>query len=113
MEKTQIIQSEPSQDNSIKVLTHILGLLTGFLGPLIVLLATKEEDVKEHAKRALNWQISLAIYGIISFILILVFIGIFFLIVIFILDLIFSIVAAVKANDGELWDYPLAIKFIS
>jgi uncharacterized Tic20 family protein len=112
MEKTQIIQKKSEQDNSIKLLTHILGLITGFIGPLIILIAAKEEDVKEHAKRALNWQISLFIYSTISIILIFVFIGIFFLIVLLTLNLIFCIVAAVKANQGELWNYPITINFI-
>lgn len=111
MEKTQIVQ-EQKKDNSLKVITHILGLLVGFLGPLIIYLVTSDYDAKEHSKKALNWQISLVIYAIVSIILAFVFIGIIFLIVLFILDIIFCIMAAIKANEGELWDYPLTIPFV-
>ncbi len=90
-----------SDDNSLKVLTHILALLSGFIAPLIILLAVKEEDVKEHAKKALNWQISLLIYVVASFILIYVFIGFITLFVVMLLDLIFCIMAAVKASRDE------------
>jgi len=99
-------------DNAMPVLAHILGLFTSWLGPLIILLATREERVKNHARTALNWQLSLIIYSIVSAILILVFVGIVFLVVLGIIDLIFCIVAAVKASRGELWRYPMAIPFL-
>lgn len=112
MEKTQIIKEEPQQDNTIKLLTHVLGLITGFLGPLILLLTTQDEEVKNHAKKALNWQISLAIYIVISLILMFVLIGFLLIFIVLALDVIFCIIAAVKANNGELWNYPLAIPFL-
>ncbi|MFT4309684.1 MAG: DUF4870 domain-containing protein [Candidatus Woesearchaeota archaeon] len=101
-----------AQDNSLKVLTHVLGYISSWLGPLILLLAIDDEEVKKHARKALNWQISLIIYGIICFILFLVFIGIFMLVALVIMDLVFCIIAAVKAGNDELWDYPLAIPFL-
>jgi uncharacterized Tic20 family protein len=101
-----------TKNKGLNILTHILGYLTTWLGPLIILLITKEKDVKEHAKKALNWQISLTIYAIISGILMIVLIGFLLLIVIGILDLIFCIIAAIKASNNELWDYPLAIPFL-
>lgn len=61
---------------------------------------------------ALNWQISLIIYAIISGILMLVFIGILLMIVIGILNIVFCIMAAVKASKGELYNYPMTIKFL-
>ena len=66
---------------------------------------------KKHAKAALNWQFSALIYTIISFVLIIVLIGIVLLVVIGVLNLVFSIIAAVKAGNGEVWKYPLSIKF--
>ena len=100
------------KDNSLSVITHILGLIVGFLGPLIILLVTKDEEVKKHAKTALNWQLSVIIYAIIGAILIFVFIGVLVLIALFILDIIFCIMAAIKASNGELWDYPMSIRFL-
>lgn len=100
-----------SQDNTLPVLTHILALVTGFLGPLIVLLVTKDENIKNHARLALNWQFSLLIYMLISFILVLILIGFFAMFLIAILNVIFCILAAVKAGDSKLWKYPLSISF--
>jgi hypothetical protein len=36
------------QDTTLPVLTHILGLLTGFIGPLIILLAAQDKNSKNH-----------------------------------------------------------------
>lgn len=94
------------------ILPHILGLLTWIVGPLITLLASDNKDLKEHSKKALNWQISLTIYSIVSGILMIILIGFLFLMILGLLNLVFCILAAVKAADGELWDYPLTINFL-
>ncbi len=99
-------------NNTLPILTHVLGLLTGWLGPLIILLATSEEPVKNHARMALNWQLSFLIYALVSGLLALVFVGFFLLIAVSILDLVFCIMAAVKAERGELWKYPVTIPFL-
>lgn len=99
-------------NNTLPVLAHILGLFTSWLGPLIILLVASEERIKNHARMALNWQLSLIIYSIVSSVLILVFVGFVLLGVLLVLDLIFCIMAAVKAGRGELWKYPLTIPFL-
>jgi len=101
----------PKQNNTLSILTHLLGLLTGFLGPLIILLASSEKNVKKHAKAVLNWQFSLLIYFIISAILIIILIGVLGFIALSIMNLIFSIIGAVKASEGQVWKYPLSIRF--
>jgi len=98
--------------NSLPVLAHILGIFTSWLGPLIILLATGEERIKNHARTALNWQLSFIIYSIVSGVLTIVFVGFVLLGVLFVLDLVFCIMAAVKASRGELWKYPLTIPFL-
>jgi uncharacterized Tic20 family protein len=100
-----------SKDN-IVVLPHILGLFTWFIGPLIFLLVSEDSDMKAHSKKALNWQISLAIYLIISGILMFVLIGFLFIAVLSVMNLVFCILAAVKASEGEIWDYPVTINFL-
>lgn len=101
-----------ANDNTLPVLAHILGLVIGFLGPLIILLVGDDENSKKHSRAALNWQISLAIYMIVAFILFFVFIGMILLPALAVLNLIFCILAAVKASKGELYKYPLTIKFL-
>lgn len=98
-------------DNTLAILTHLLGLFTGFIGPLIIFLITDSKVVKDHARKALNWQFSLMIYFIVAFILVFLLVGFLLIFALFIVDLIFTIMATVKASNGELWDYPMSIKF--
>ncbi|UNC92249.1 DUF4870 domain-containing protein [Candidatus Contubernalis alkaliaceticus] len=104
------------------MLCHLSGLLllTGIpfsnvLGPLIIWLIKKEEYnfVDEQGKEALNFQISITIYGIISSILIILVIGIFTSIALFILYFVLVITASIKTSNGEPYRYPLTIRFIN
>jgi hypothetical protein len=38
------------KDKTLSILCHVLGLLTGFLGPLIILLVSEEENEKKTCK---------------------------------------------------------------
>ena len=66
-----------------------------------------------HGKNAANWLISAAIYAVVSVLLVFVVIGIPMLIALGAASIAFPIIAAIKANNGELWKYPLAITFLS
>lgn len=96
---------------TLQIMTHILGLLTYFIGPLIVMLVAQDKTTKNHARAALNWQITATIYFIVSFILMIILIGIVLVFVVSIINIIFCIIAAVKASEGELYNYPLTIQF--
>ena len=99
--------SNQSDGSTIAAITHILGLLTWVIGPLVVLFVSEDPFVKQNAKNAVMWQLMLAIYMIVSVILVIVLIGIVFIIILGLLDLIFCIMAAVKASEGKTWKYPL------
>ena len=104
-----------SDDKLWIILCHLSLLLgVGFLLPLIVYFVKKQDSpvTAEHAKEALNFHISIIIYGIISGFLCLVLIGIPMLIVLGIGSVVFSIVACVKASDGLFYRYPLTIRLI-
>ena len=105
--------SGEQDNNTLPVLAHILGLFSGFIGPLIILLVADKERDKDHARMSLNWQFSFIIYAVVSFALMLVLVGFVLFLVLIIVDFIFSIVAAVKASQGELWKYPLSIRFLT
>ena len=68
--------------------------------------------VDEQGKEALNFQISFLIYIIISIILCVLLIGFVLLIALGIAELILVIMAALKANEGVSYRYPLTIRFI-
>ena len=59
-----------------------------------------------------NWMISCTIYAFVSFVLMFVLIGFLTGLAVLLMGIIFPIIGAVKANNGELWEYPLTIKFI-
>lgn len=85
-----------------------------FLGPLIVWLVRREVDPysAEHAKEALNFNITATIAYIASFVLVFVFIGFLLLPAVAIVWIIFIVLAAVKASNGEPYRYPLTIRFV-
>lgn len=100
--------------SAIAHISAILPLGFGFVGPLIVWLSKRNDDdiVAEHAKEALNFQLSLIIMYLIAWVLVFVLVGIFMLWLLSVLNVIFVVVAAVKALNGEFFRYPFSIKFI-
>ncbi|MFC1737762.1 DUF4870 domain-containing protein [Planctomycetota bacterium] len=108
-------QPEISQDSkNMAMLCHILGFLTSFIGPLVIWLIKKDEDsfVDRNGKEALNFQITVFIGMFAATLLTCICIGIPLLIAIPILDLIFCIIASVKASSGVAYRYPINIRFL-
>lgn len=102
---------------------HLAGLagfvvpviLSGIIAPLIIWQIKKDDSpfIDEHGKEALNFQISIGIYALVSLLLIPVFcIGAFLLTAVGIFNLVFLLIAAIKANNGSHYRYPLCIRFI-
>jgi uncharacterized Tic20 family protein len=109
------------EDRQTLMLTHLsqlLDLVTGFGGfivPLIIWITNKERiyAMDEHGKSIINFQLSMFIYAIICIpLILLVGLGIIGLIGIGILCLVFPIINAIKANNGEHPHYPFSIQFI-
>ncbi len=98
-------------------LMHLSQLLVvsglGIVAPIVMWVISKDESdlARRHGNRMMNWLISSLIYAFVSGLLSMVLIGIPLLILILILDFVFPIMAAVKANNGEIWSYPGAIRF--
>ncbi len=93
---------------------YIIPLFGWIIGPLVVYLIKKEQlpFAAGEAKSALNFQITVAIAALVCFPLVFVCIGIPLLALIGLFDLIFMIVAAVKASDGVPYKYPLTFPFV-
>ena len=93
---------------------HWLPLITGWLGPLVLLLTVGEREprVREHAKESLNFEITYCIYLLISALLIFVVVGILTSILLPIVWLVLRIVAALDASKGKLHRYPVTIRFL-
>ncbi|GAB3764132.1 hypothetical protein FB382_001017 [Nocardioides ginsengisegetis] len=86
-----------------------------FLGPLIVMLTKGNESayVRAQAVESLNFQLSILIYGVVSFVLVFVLVGFLLLPAVGLLWLICTIVGAVRSSRGELYRYPLTIRLVS
>lgn len=94
---------------------HLLPLFSfHILGAFFIWLIKRDEDpyVEEHSREALNFQISILLYLIVSIILIVVLIGIVLIVVIAIAQLVFAIIAAIKAANGEPYRYPATIRLV-
>ncbi|MEG3192842.1 DUF4870 domain-containing protein [Lysobacter sp. D1-1-M9] len=104
------------------------GILTGgwafsigcFIGPLIIWLVKKDSMrfVDDQGKEALNFNITVALVFLALLILSVVTLGIGLVIaipvavVVGITWLVFTIIAAIKANEGVAYRYPLTLRLI-
>jgi uncharacterized Tic20 family protein len=99
----------------LSALSLFLGIPIGhIIAPLIIWLVKKDELalVDEHGKESLNFQISMTIYAAVAGILSFALIGIPLLIIIGVADIVLVIIASVKTNQGEKYQYPFTIRFI-
>src|SRR5450631_1954058 len=106
----------PSGNDKIwSILSHLSALLgVGLLLPLVVYLAMKGDSayVRDNAREALNFHLSLLIYTLCCIPLIFILIGIPLLIIIGVGSLVLAIVAAMKASDGGCYHYPLTLRLV-
>lgn len=99
-------------------LSAFAGLVVPFigqvLGPLVIWLIKRETMpfVNDQGKEALNFQITITIAFAVAAVLVFAVIGLLLLPLIAIADIIMTIIAAVKANEGVAYRYPITLRFI-
>jgi hypothetical protein len=98
-------------------LSSVLGIWLAFLGalgPLVVLLAQgqRSQYVRAQAVEALNFNISVLIYSIVAWALVVVLVGFALLGALFVFWLLFTVIATVKVSNGEPYRYPLTIRLV-
>jgi len=113
--------SPTAEERNWAVFAHLAALLAfvvwgigHVLGPLIVWLIKKDTMpfVDDQGKEALNFQITVFLAGLVCSALIFVLIGIPLLIILGLVDLVFIILAAVKASEGVAYRYPINLRLI-
>ena len=84
------------------------------LPALIVFLVFKDRGpfIRAHSVTALNFQLTMLIAAAVGSVLVFVLIGFLVLGAVSIAILVFSIIAAVAANNGQYYRYPLTIPFV-
>lgn len=119
--------AEQNQWGLFAHLSQLLGFVIPFGGiaaPIIIWQIKKDElpALDAHGKMIINWTISSIIYFLgflfltvltclfVSFSAIIV--GILGFLAFLLTSIIFPIIGGVKASKGELWEYPLTIKFL-
>jgi uncharacterized protein len=120
MQENQQLDPVGKNERTWAMLCH-LSALAGFLvpfgsiiGPLIVWLIKKDEMpiVNEHGRKALNFQITMAIAYLVCFMLMFAVVGVILLPMVAIFSFVMIIIASVKANDGKEFTYPLSLNLI-
>ena len=114
-------EAPTNRDENMWAMFCHLSALVGFaipfgniIAPLIIWTLKKDEypHVNDQGKEAINFQLSITVYILISVILVFVVIGIPLLIILGIFSLIMTVIAALNANDGKKYRYPFTIRFI-
>lgn len=106
----------PQDEKTWSVLIHLSGLILGFIGPLVGYLVLKDRGpfIRWHTTQALNFQLSVLIYtvGVIIVAFVTLGIGAVLALPFSIAVVVFMIIAAVQANGGQYYRYPLTIQFL-
>lgn len=102
------------------LIAHLAGFagvlipLGNVLGPLVVWFMKRDQSkfVGDHAKEALNFNITMLIVGVACWLLVFVLIGFVLLALAGLYWIVMTILAAIKANEGEPFQYPYALRLI-
>jgi uncharacterized Tic20 family protein len=100
-------------------LLPVVPAVGSIIGPLIIWQIKKDDFrfVDDQGKEAVNFQISVLLYALIGcLVCVITCVGIvlipFVLAAVYVFDLVFLLIAGVKANSGEHYRYPLTIRLI-
>jgi uncharacterized Tic20 family protein len=98
-------------------LSTFAGLIVPFgsvIGPLAVWLPRRDRDpfIDQAGREALNFGISIAIYGAVALVAALMLVGIPLLVVGVIAWVVLATLAAVKASQGQPYRYPLTLRLV-
>ena len=110
----------PQDERTMALVAHLLGILTWVIGALVIWLVNKDASpskpfVVDQAKEALNFQITIGIAYVVAVILTVISFGLLFFLptLVWIANLVFCIIAAIKANNGETYRYPFTLRLVS
>ena len=84
------------------------------IGPLVVWQVKKDQHafIDEQGKEALNFQLTVAIAGIVCLLLMLVLIGFLLMGLLCIGTVVLTIIGGIKAGEGKHYRYPFCLRLI-
>lgn len=109
------VPAVPSSDErTMSMLAHLGGIVAGFIPALVIMLTKGNESpfVRQQSVEALNFQITLIIAYVVSFVLMFLLIGLILLPLVWIGSIVLMIMAGVKANTGEPYAYPINLRLV-
>jgi len=105
-----------SDEKTWALISHFGGIVVGFIAPLVAYLVKGNESqtVRAHSIEALNFQITWGVATIIASIIAVCSLGtLFFLpMLTWAMIIVFSIIAGLKANEGQLYQYPASVRLV-
>ncbi len=115
------VDQKPSKEERNWAMGSHLASIAGFIipfgnvtRPLVIWLIKKEEFplVADQGKEAVNFQITVLLIGIVGALLTLIFIGFVVLLALAISWIVFTVIAAMRVNEGKAFRYPSALRLI-
>ena len=108
------------EDRNWSTISHISTIsgcfipLANVIAPFIIWWMKKDAYpyVGKQAKEAMDFQISMTLYLLISIPIIFIVIGIPIIIAVAVFDVVMTVVAAVKANEGKAYRYPFTFRLL-
>lgn len=102
-----------SDDRTMAMIAHILGIFTAFIGPLIIYFIKKDQSkfVANQAMQATIFQGAIFIGYIIGGVLAVIGIGFLINLALWILSIVFAIIGGMAANKGQWYSYPATGNF--
>lgn len=91
----------------------LMPFFGSIIGPLVCWLARRDmsEWVDENGKKALNFQLSMALYMLLCIPLCIILVGIPIIVSLWLIRFVCIIIASIKTANEEPFKYPLAIPF--
>jgi hypothetical protein len=108
-----------AESRNLAMLAHLSAFIAfagipSLVGPLVMWLLKRDDPyVEAQARRALNFNISFLIYGIAAAISIVLLVGLIALPAVAITWFVLVITASTKAANGQDYEYPFTIEFVS
>lgn len=113
------LSNTTGEERTLAVICHLVSLLAtsilcNIFVPLVIMLISDSPFVKDQAKEALNFQISIVFLALVSVLLCFCFllVGLPMLIAVGIMGFILPIIAAITAGGGTAYRYPLTVRII-
>lgn len=111
--RTESMQTT-NDERMFAMLIYLTSLVTTIIGPILIWLLKREESefIDYHGKEYLNFIISFAVYGFAASALMVIAVGFLLAPIVGVVAFIFTIIAAVKSYNGELYRIPLIFRLI-